>query len=220
MCFKGLFTPLWLQFKIHSTDVSFLFNHLNWSQFLQGFPLQLILQAQCITSTHAFQLLSALFISTDTSSAFSVCIPTATSAVFQCFSTVLTGSFCFKPSFRLCLPLLQNRWLGFSFLWTPRLISPNWGFPTHKQAPGTSACAPCVPLSMGKPGMTASVFPQTFVYPICLLTLCFTGELHSTAFIIHEKKLLARKISFHVFKGKVLRFGKYPHSFSWPDLEN
>lgn len=49
-----------------------------------------------------------------------------------------------------CFLLLQNRWLGFSCLWTPLLISPNWGFPIHKQAPGTSVCALYVALNTGK----------------------------------------------------------------------
>ena len=65
-----------------------------------------------------------------------------------------------------CFLLVQNRQLDFSSLWIPRLISPNWGFPTRRQAPGTSACAPCVPPNMGETGRPASLFLRTF--PLCL----------------------------------------------------
>lgn len=84
----------------------------------------------------------------------------------------------------------------------PLQISPNCGFPTHKQAPGTSVCAPCVPLNMGKTGNPASTFLQTFVYAICLHSASLENfpQIHLELFM---KSNCWQNISFDVFKGKL-----------------
>ena len=87
---------------------------------------------------------------------------------FKCFKYNISEGIKFQV-FKLsllyhCFLLSQNQWPGFSFLWTPPLTSPNWGFPTRKQAPGTSVCALYVALSTGKTGSAASVVLYMCVY--------------------------------------------------------
>lgn len=128
------------------------------------------------------------FITSTRVTSFSICVLDCDFRIseankFSSKSVTFSCSFYFKTLFHssiIIFLLLQNQWPGFSFLWTPQLTSLNWGFPTHKQAPGTSVCGLYVPMNMGKTGNTASVFLQTFVY---VLTLCFTGDLNYLLFM-------------------------------------